>query len=97
MTNKSKRMDEINFNKFLIIIDTFENKSNTAQKQLLFEICDSDKDGFINESELSIVLELILGSELSKEEITQITLKTLSEFSIDQKALTFEEFIKIIE
>ena len=90
-------MYEINFNKFLILIDTFENKSNTAQKQLLFEICDSDKDGYINESELSIILESILGNELSKEEIKQITLKTLSEFSIDQKSLTFEEFIKILD
>ncbi len=58
MNNKSKRMDEINFNKFLIIIDIFENKSITAQMQLLYEIWDSDKDNFINQSEYSIVLEL---------------------------------------
>lgn len=94
---KSKRMDEISFERFLILIDTMTNKSSQQQKNLLFEICDSDKDGKINSYELFHILELILGFELKKEEIEEITQKTLIEFSHNQKELCLEEFLKIFD
>jgi len=79
------------------VLDLYENKPLPLQKKLLFDICDSDKDGLINSSELYTILELLIGSELNKDEIKELAIKTLNEFSINQQSLSYEEFIKILD
>jgi hypothetical protein len=42
-------------------------------------------------------MKLFLGESLNEEQISEIVEKTILEYSSDQKFITFNEFIKILE
>ncbi len=64
--------------------------------KVLFLICDLDNDGKINFNEYLKIFEYLLGNDFSREEIRDICEKTMLEYSSD-KALTLEEFVKIMD
>ena len=58
---------------------------------------DFNKDRKICHEDLLINLKLFLGNSLTEEQISEIVDKTMMEFSSDQKYITYNEFVKILE
>lgn len=58
---------------------------------------DFNKDRKICHEDLLINLKLFLGNSLTEEQISEIVDKTIMEFSSDQKYITYNEFVKILE
>jgi Ca2+-binding EF-hand superfamily protein len=63
----------------------------------LFELFDFNKDGKICYEDLLINLKPLLGDSLNQEQISEIVDKTIQEYSSDQKYITFDEFVKILD
>lgn len=62
----------------------------------MFNLFDFDKDGKISSEDMLINFKLLLGNSLNEEQITEIVEKTISEYSNDQKFISYDEFIKIL-
>jgi serine/threonine-protein phosphatase 2B regulatory subunit len=64
---------------------------------VVFELFDFNKDGRICYEDLLINLKLLLGNSLNEEQLSEIVDKTIAEFSSDQKYITYDEFVKILD
>ena len=64
-----------------------------AKLRFAFKIYDIDKDGFISNGELFIVLKIMVGNNLEDEQLQQIVDRTIMENDADGDGkLSFEEF-----
>ena len=63
----------------------------------MFDLFDFNKDGKIDYEDLLINLKAFLDNSLNQEQISEIAEKTILEFSGDQKYITLQEFVKILE
>jgi Ca2+-binding EF-hand superfamily protein len=96
--------DEINFEQFVRAIDIFKNGKLQEQYQckfliilVIYELFDYNKDGKICNEDLLVNLKLLIGPSLNEEQLRDIVDKTIQEFAVDQKYITFEDFLKILE
>ena len=62
----------------------------------MFDLFDFDKDGKISSEDMLVNFKLLLGNSLSEENLKEIVEKTINEYSTDQKFITFDDFIKIL-
>lgn len=63
-----------------------------------FKVYDIDRDGFISNGELFIVLKMMVGSNLKDQQLQQIVDKTIMEADTDHDGkISFEEFKKMVE
>lgn len=89
----------IDFQEFLTGLSAFSGKTSKLEKLVFaFKIYDIDKDGFIGNGELFIVLKMMVGKNLEDEQLQQIVDKTIMEADKDGDGkLSFEEFKNAID
>lgn len=57
-----------------------------------------DRDGFISNGELFLVLKMMVGNNLRDQQLQQIVDKTIMEADLDGDGkISFEEFMKVVE
>jgi len=64
---------------------------------VLFEIYDTNGDGFLDKSDMFILMKMMIGNELSEQQIAEIVDKTLLDLDEDKDGkLNFDEFAKVL-
>lgn len=88
----------IDFEEFITGLSAFSGKSDNLTKlKFAFNIYDIDRDGYIGNGELFIVMKMMVGKNLQDEELQQIVDKTIMEADLDSDGkLNFEEFQKAV-
>ncbi|KAI3404731.2 hypothetical protein KGF56_002434 [Candida oxycetoniae] len=86
--------EQIDFQEFIMGLSAFSGKSSNVEKlKFAFSIYDIDRDGYIGNGELFIVMKMMVGKNLQDEELQQIVDKTMMEADKDGDGkLNFEEF-----
>jgi serine/threonine-protein phosphatase 2B regulatory subunit len=89
----------VDFQEFVSGLSAFSSKGNKEQKlQFAFKVYDIDRDGFISNGELFIVLKMMVGNTLKDQQLQQIVDKTIMEADLDKDGkISFEEFTKMVE
>jgi len=99
--------DQVNFRQFMRTLAHFrpcsaktpdEAKNSRHNKlKFIFSLYDYDKDGSISKPELIKVLKLLVGANISQEQLSHIAERTLleSDKSKDRK-ISFEEFKEVL-
>jgi serine/threonine-protein phosphatase 2B regulatory subunit len=63
-----------------------------------FKVYDMDRDGFISNGELFLVLKMMVGNNLRDHQLQQIVDKTIMEADLDVDGkISFDEFTKMVE
>lgn len=63
-----------------------------------FDVYDLDRDGYISNGELFIVLRMMTGDHLQPEQLQQIVDKTIRDADADQDGrLSFDEFCEVVK
>ncbi|KAJ3560015.1 hypothetical protein NPX13_g9458 [Xylaria arbuscula] len=90
---------DVDFQEFVSGLSAFSSKGNKEQKlQFAFKVYDIDRDGYISNGELFIVLKMMVGSNLKDQQLQQIVDKTIMEADLDKDGkISFEEFKKMVE
>lgn len=93
------RSGTIDFQEFITGLSAFSGKTSRADKlKFAFKIYDIDRDGFIGNGELFIVMKMMVGKNLQDEELQQIVDKTMMEADVDGDGrLSFEEFRNAVD
>ena len=64
----------------------------------MFQVYDIDRDGFISNGELFLVLKMMVGNNLKDSQLQQIVDKTILEADGDKDGkVSFEEFKKMVD
>lgn len=84
----------IDFQEFITGLSAFSGKTSKDEKlKFAFKIYDIDRDGYIGNGELFIVMKMMVGKNLKDEELQQIVDKTMMEYDKDNdQKLSYEEF-----
>jgi len=90
---------DVDFQEFVSGLSAFSSKGNKEQKlQFAFKVYDIDRDGYISNGELFIVLKMMVGNNLKDQQLQQIVDKTIMEADLDKDGkISFEEFTKMVE
>jgi len=106
-TDSGNNCDRINFLQFMRVLSKFrpirpnkENKQNDTMEKMkfAFDMYDVDNDGLISKDELLVILHMMVGANISEEQLSVIADKTISEADVDGDGLiSFEEFSKTFE
>ena len=90
---------DVDFQEFVQGLSAFSSKGNKEQKlRYAFKVYDIDRDGYISNGELFIVLKMMVGSNLKDQQLQQIVDKTIMEADLDHDGkISFEEFQKMVE
>jgi serine/threonine-protein phosphatase 2B regulatory subunit len=90
---------DVDFQEFVTGLSAFSSKGNKEQKlHFAFKVYDIDRDGYISNGELFIVLKMMVGSNLKDQQLQQIVDKTIMEADLDKDGkISFEEFTKMVE
>lgn len=90
---------DVDFQEFITGLSIFSTKGLEDDKlKFAFEIYDIDKDGFISNGELYIVLKMMVGQNLTNDQLQQVVDRTIMENDIDGDGkLSFTEFQKAVE
>nr|CAH7732602.1 unnamed protein product [Callosobruchus chinensis] len=92
--------DRVNFRQFMHVLAHFrpikrnkENKLNFA-----FKMYDLDNDDMISKDELLAILHMMVGTNISEEQLTSIAERTILEADEDgDQMISFEEFCKALQ
>lgn len=89
----------IDFQEFIAALSAFSGKSSRLDKlQFAFKIYDIDRDGYIGNGELFIVMKMMVGKNLQDSELQQIVDKTMMEADVDGDGrLSFDEFKSAVD
>ncbi|KXL47318.1 hypothetical protein M433DRAFT_531954 [Acidomyces richmondensis BFW] len=90
---------DVDFQEFVSGLSAFSSKGNKEEKlRFAFRVYDIDRDGYISNGELFIVLKMMVGSNLKDQQLQQIVDKTIMEADLDHDGkISFEEFTKMVE
>lgn len=90
---------DVDFQEFIAGLSIFSTKGLKEDKlRFAFEIYDMDKDGFISNGELFLVLKMMVGKNLDADQLQQIVDRTIMENDNDGDGrLSFEEFKHAVE
>ncbi|KAJ9066029.1 Calcineurin subunit B [Entomophthora muscae] len=90
---------DVDFQEFIKGLSAFSSKGNKTDKlRFAFKIYDMDRDGFISNGELFLVLKMMVGNNLKEEQLQQIVDKTIMEADKDgDDRISFEEFCAFVE
>jgi len=84
----------VDFQEFVGGLSAFSNRGEREEKlRFAFKVYDMDRDGYISNGELFLVLKMMVGNNLKDQQLQQIVDKTIME--ADQNGdgkLDFEEF-----
>ncbi|XP_054707409.1 calcineurin B homologous protein 1-like [Uloborus diversus] len=99
--------DRINFRQFMRVLSRFrpvkrnkENKLNSREEKLrfAFKMYDLDDDNKISRDELLAVLHMMVGANISEEQLANIADRTIVEADSDgDHMISFEEFCASLE
>lgn len=89
----------IDFQEFITGLSAFSGRTSRADKlKFAFKIYDIDKDGYIGNGELFIVMKMMVGKNLQDAELQQIVDKTIMEADKDGDGrLSFDEFKNAVD
>ncbi|CCE61865.1 hypothetical protein TPHA_0B01930 [Tetrapisispora phaffii CBS 4417] len=95
----SDNSGDIDFQEFITGLSIFSGRGSKDEKlRFAFKIYDIDKDGYISNGELFIVLKIMVGNNLDDEQLQQVVDRTIMENDLDgDNHLSFEEFKSAIE
>ncbi|KAJ3186269.1 Calcineurin subunit B [Gaertneriomyces sp. JEL0708] len=90
---------DVNFKEFISGLSAFSAKGNRDDKlKFAFKVYDMDRDGFISNGELFLVLKMMVGNNLRENQLQQIVDKTVMEADLDGDGkISFSEFQKMVE
>ncbi|KAF8915620.1 calcium/calmodulin-dependent protein phosphatase [Dissophora ornata] len=90
---------DVDFKEFIAGLSAFSNKGKKVEKlQFAFKVYDMDRDGFISNGELFLVLKMMVGTNLKDNQLQQIVDKTIMEADKDMDGkISFEEFCGAVE
>lgn len=90
---------DVDFQEFVSGLSAFSSKGNKEEKlRFAFKVYDIDRDGYISNGELFIVLKMMVGSNLKDMQLQQIVDKTIMEADQDGDGkISFEEFKGMVE
>jgi serine/threonine-protein phosphatase 2B regulatory subunit len=90
---------DVDFQEFVTGLSAFSSKGNKDEKlRFAFKVYDIDRDGYISNGELFIVLKMMVGNNLKDVQLQQIVDKTIMEADKDQDGkISFEEFKNVVE
>ncbi|CRG88806.1 Calcineurin subunit B [Talaromyces islandicus] len=90
---------DVDFQEFVSGLSAFSSKGNKDEKlHFAFKVYDIDRDGYISNGELFIVLKMMVGSNLKDVQLQQIVDKTIMEADKDKDGkISFEEFKNMVE
>lgn len=90
---------DVDFQEFVSGLSAFSSKGNKQEKlHFAFKVYDIDRDGYISNGELFIVLKMMVGSNLKDMQLQQIVDKTMMEADLDGDGkISFEEFTRMVE
>lgn len=90
---------DVDFQEFVSGLSAFSSKGNKEEKlRFAFKVYDIDRDGYISNGELFIVLKMMVGSNLKDVQLQQIVDKTIMEADKDKDGrISFEEFTEMVE
>lgn len=90
---------DVDFQEFVSGLSAFSSKGNKEEKlRFAFKVYDIDRDGFISNGELFIVLKMMVGNNLKDNQLQQIVDKTIMEADKDGDGkISFEEFKRMVE
>lgn len=92
------RSGSVDFKEFISGLSAFSSKGNKEEKlRFAFKVYDIDRDGYISNGELFIVLKMMVGSNLKDTQLQQIVDKTIMEADRDGDGkISFEEFERMV-
>lgn len=71
--------------------------TNLTPSPVAFKVYDMDRDGYISNGELFLVLKMMVGNNLKDGQLQQIVDKTIMEADKDGDGkLSFEEFVQMV-
>ena len=90
---------DIDFKEFITGLSIFSTRGQKEDKlKFAFEIYDMDKDGYISNGELFLVLKKMVGNNLDDDQLQQIVDRTIMENDQDgDSKLSFVEFKHAVE
>ena len=90
---------DVDFKEFITGLGVFSAKGKKEEKlAFAFKVYDIDRDGYISNGELFLVLKMMVGNNLKDLQLQQIVDKTIMEADSDGDGkISFEEFIAMIE
>ena len=90
---------DVDFQEFVSGLSAFSSKGNKEEKlRFAFKVYDIDRDGYISNGELFIVLKMMVGSNLKDMQLQQIVDKTIMEADQDGDGMiSFDEFKAMVE
>ncbi|KAG2198713.1 calcineurin subunit B [Mucor mucedo] len=90
---------DVDFHEFIKGLSAFSERGNKREKlEFAFKVYDMDRDGFISNGELFLVLKMMVGSNLKDNQLQQIVDKTIMEADKDGDGkISFEEFLVMVE
>jgi len=88
----------INFKQFVEIISAFSDHGKVEDKlKIAFAVYDLNGDGFITQDELCTTLKLMVGNNLTQDQIKLIAIKTIDQYDLDGDGkINREEFNKLV-
>ncbi len=100
----SDQSGDVDFKEFLICLSAFSTKGKLQDKLRCvwsnpdaFQVYDIDRDGFISNGELFLVLKMMVGDNLLDDQLQQIVDKTIIEADTDNDGkVSFDEFLKMV-
>ena len=90
---------DVDFQEFVTGLSAFSSKGNKVEKlRFAFKVYDIDRDGYISNGELFIVLKMMVGNNLKDVQLQQIVDKTIMEADKDGDGrISFDEFTEMVE
>ncbi|TIA89127.1 hypothetical protein E3P99_02206 [Wallemia hederae] len=88
----------VDFQEFVGGLSAFSNRGGRDEKlKFAFKVYDMDRDGYISNGELYIVLKMMVGNNLRDQQLQQIVDKTIMEGDKDGDGrLSFAEFADMV-
>ncbi|KAH0587083.1 Calcineurin subunit B [Termitomyces sp. 'cryptogamus'] len=88
----------VDFQEFVGGLSAFSSRGGREEKlRFAFKVYDVDRDGYISNGELFLVLKMMVGSNLKDQQLQQIVDKTILEADKDGDGkLSFDEFAQMV-
>ncbi|KAN0097832.1 EF-hand [Tylopilus felleus] len=88
----------VDFQEFVGGLSAFSSRGGREEKlRFAFKVYDVDRDGYISNGELFLVLKMMVGNNLKDQQLQQIVDKTIMEGDHDKDGkLSFEEFAQMV-
>ncbi|KAI0346992.1 calcium/calmodulin-dependent protein phosphatase [Trametopsis cervina] len=88
----------VDFQEFVGGLSAFSSRGGREEKlRFAFKVYDMDRDGFISNGELFLVLKMMVGNNLKDGQLQQIVDKTIMEADKDGDGkLSFDEFVQMV-